>query len=159
MLRTVYSFFIGLLLAIFVGYGIAAFYQGPNRPTAPNIVYSKEGQLSPSEQAAERRFNAQQAAYERDLKPYNRHVALLALGGAVLSLALGLLLAWRAASLADGLLLGGVFLLLYALGRSFAGQSDRFSFLMAGIALAVSVLLGWLRFNVFRRRRIHVRTD
>ena len=65
---------------------------------------------------------------------------------AVLFVSAGLVFERRLRILADGAMLGGVFTLVYSLGRSFASENDRLSFVLAGMALFVTTGLGYLRF-------------
>lgn len=147
MLKLAYTFFIGLLLAVFVGYGIAAFYDAPQRPQAPNIVMTdKQGTFSASDIAAEKAFNEQSRLYDEKMKPYNQNVALYALMAAVLFVVMGILFENKISILADGLMLGGVFTLLYSLGRSFASQNNKLSFALVSVALLVTSGLGYWRF-------------
>ena len=147
MLRAAYTFFIGLLLAIFAGYGIATFYPAPAQPKAPCIIANGKTQPTAEDQAAERAFNAQMDAYTDAIGHYNQRVALLALGAAIVFVALGLLVNQRLNVFANGLTLGGLFTLLYCLGRSFASQNSKFSFLMVSGALLFIGLLGYWRFS------------
>jgi len=84
--------------------------------------------------------------YNKQLKDYNRNVAMITLGAAVLLLAVGLLLESRAGIFADGLLLGGTFTLLYSIGRSFAGDDPKYSFTVVSAGLLVTMIVGYLKF-------------
>lgn len=147
MLRVIYAFFVGILLALFVGAGIAAFYPSPTAPQSPDIGYvGKEG---PNQQQ-----EAQQKAFERSMdefnknqmNPYNRNVSIIALIAAIIFVSLGLLLEERIDVLADGALLGGLFTLLYSIGRGFAAQDDKYSFVVVSVGLVIVLGLGYLRF-------------
>jgi hypothetical protein len=147
MLKIIYAFFLGILLAIFVGVGIAAFYTSPEPPKTPD--YSLIGKDGPTEKQ-----QAEQKAYDKSfenftknkMNPYNRNVSVMALAAAVIFVAIGLLLEHRINVLADGALLGGIFTLLYSLGRGFAAQDSKYSFIVISIGLVIVLGLGYLRF-------------
>ena len=150
MLKTVYTFFTGLLLATFVGVGIAAFYVAPKPPEYPTVLSrpaTKETpELTAEQQKTQEEFDAANKVHQEKFKTYARNVSLGALGFAVLFAVLGLLLAERILVLADGVLLGGFFTLLYSIGWGFATEDNRFRFLMVTIGLVVALTLGYLKF-------------
>lgn len=147
MLRTVYAFFLGLLLAVFIGFGINTFYSSPVAPQAPEFnLVGKEGPTA-EQQAQQIAFDKARQDFDKNqMNPYNRNVSIIALAAAVILAAIGLLLSQRIDVLADGALLGGVFTLIYSLGRGFAAQSSKYSFLVTAIALAVAIVLGYWRY-------------
>lgn len=146
MLKIAYSFFLGILLAIFVGVGIAAFYPQPASPKYPTELNMINKEPTSEQQALQREFDVKQQAWEDQMKPYNRNVSVIALAAAVTFVAIGLLFETRIKVLADGLVLGGIFTLIYSLGRGFAAQNSKYSFVMATIALIIALILGYLRF-------------
>jgi hypothetical protein len=48
--------------------------------------------------------------------------------------------------IADGLLLGGVFTLLYSIARSFGGEDPRYTFMVTSAGLIVTMLVGYVKF-------------
>lgn len=147
MLKVIYAFFLGILLSIFVGVGITAFCKTPQPPKAPD--YSLIGKDGPSaaQQAEENRYQKAFDDYNKHkLNPYNRNVSIIALAAAIIFVAVGLLLGHRIDVLADGVVLGGVFTLIYSLGRGFAAEDSRYSFVAVTISLLIALLLGYLRF-------------
>ena len=145
MLKTAYSFFIGILLAIFVGFGISAFYTQPKAPEFPNQVTGGK-ELTEQERQAEQQFNVEQKEWDKKMKPYNRNVSIMTLIAATILVTISLLFDRKIKVLSDGLMLGGIFTLLYSIGRSFAAQDSKYTFLTVSIGLAVAVLLGYFRF-------------
>ena len=145
MIRYLYTFFVALFLAAFVGIGIAVFYPEPKAPEAP-MIYGKE-EPTAQDQAAEEAFNVQQKAYEQKLWVYNRNVSLIVMGVAVLILVISLTLTSQLGVLADGILLGGIFTLLYGIGRGMFTDDNRYRFLVAAIGLAITLGLGYMKFT------------
>ena len=91
LLTVVYTFFLGLLLAFFVGFGINTFYPGTAAPS-----YSTEletyGKTPTDEQIAKQNeFNRQMEQYNKELQPYSRNVSMVSLAAAVVFLVTSLL--------------------------------------------------------------------
>lgn len=148
MIRYIYTFFVGLFLAIFIGMGIAVFYTEPAAPVSPTF-YGKE--LTASERQQQQVFDAKQRAYEQQLQRYNRNASIIVLICAVIILTISLTLAERLGILADGILLGGIFTLLYGIGRGMASGNNKYKFLVAAIGLAITLALGYIKFKPQRR--------
>lgn len=148
MIRYIYTFFVGLFLAIFVGMGIAVFYEAPKPPDQPSWYSQNLGKEGPNEtqQAEEKVYMAKQKDYDKQMWHYNKNVSIIVLSAAVIILAVALLLAERLGLVADGLLLGGIFTLLYGIGRGMATDSNKFRFAIATVGLAVTILLGYVKF-------------
>lgn len=132
---------------MFVGVGIQAFYPQPEHPRYPEILERPklEGTETPSEIEASRKYQAAERSYQQRTEIYNRNVFIVSLVFAVMFLAISLTLAERLLVIADGLLLGGVFTLAYAVGRGFMAD-DRFRFAAVSSGLVVALILGYLRF-------------
>lgn len=146
MLKIVYAFFLGVLLAMFVGAGVAAFYPEPQPPKAPDFIVGKEGPTA-QQQAQEKAYEQTRQEFDKNkMNPYNRNVSIIALIAAVIFVAAGLLLERRIDVLADGALLGGVFTLIYGMGRGFASQDNKYSFAAASVGLIIVLGLGYMRF-------------
>lgn len=144
MIRYIYTFFVGLFLAIFVGMGIAVFYAAPKSPESPNF-YGKE--LTLQEQEQQKAFDVKQKAWDKEMQHYNRNASVIILSCAVVVLATSLLLAEKLGVIADGLLLGGIFTLLYGVGRGMAADSNKYRFLVATVGLVVTLVLGYVKFT------------
>lgn len=145
MIRYIYTFFVALFLAAFVGIGIAVFYPEPKAPDAP-ILYGKE-EPTAQDIAAEKAFAVQQRAYDKKMFTYNRNVSLIVMACAVVILVISLMLTAQLGILADGLLLGGIFTLLYGIGRGMFTDSNKYRFLVAAIGLAITLGLGYIKFT------------
>lgn len=147
MLKFVYSFFLGLLLVVFVGMGVASFYQSPKAPEYPISIETKAGQEETEDQrVAREKYDADYKVYSTKSEDYNRNVSMIVLGAAVILVVLGLTLHTKTDVIADGLLLGGVFTLLYSIGRSFAGQDPKYSFSVTTIGLLITLIVGYMKF-------------
>jgi len=117
-LKFIYTICLALLVVLFVGFGIAAFY-----PVADGA--------QPSEAQAS----------------YYRVVAVIAMLAAIAVMACSIAMKAKLGFIADGLLLGGALTLAYALivGISM-GDDDRFRFLVVTVGLVVTLVVGYVRF-------------
>ncbi|HOU92858.1 MAG TPA: hypothetical protein PLU22_17515 [Polyangiaceae bacterium] len=122
LLHVIYSFFLGLVVVGFVGIGVNTFLPEPT-------IIDYSGTTRPAELTAWQ---------------LNTSVALVIC--ATLVMVLSLVLTDRQAVIGNGLLLGGLFTMVYAVGMSIsAGQSlARFAVIL--VALVVTVGVGYLKF-------------
>lgn len=148
ILQLVYTFFLGLLLALFVGVGVNTFYPGPEPPEYPTELNTLGKEPSEQELAKQQEFDKASRQHEEDMKPYNRNVSIITLTAAVLLLAVSMLLEKRSISvIPDGVMLGGLFTLLYSVGRGFAAQDSKYTFVVVTVGLIVVLYLGYHRFG------------
>jgi hypothetical protein len=145
-LRIVYTFFLGILLAIFVGVGVNTFYEGPKAPEYPIELNTYGKEPTPEQVSKQQKFDKQNQQYTEKLKPYNRNVSIITLAASIILLAISLIYEKKIKIIADGVMLGGVFTLLYSLGRSFASEDTKYTFAVVTVGLAVALYLGYHRF-------------
>ena len=160
ILKYIYTVFLGVLLATFVGVGIAAFYPAPKYPESsyPRKVIPIEKtdtqvideKMDASEAA---RINAQNRAAEQISKEfqnlsqkYNRDVSVIALAFAIAILLVSLTLVKNLTYIADGALLGSVFTLIYSIVRGFGTEDNMFRFFIVASGLIIALILGYLKF-------------
>ncbi|MFE7629113.1 hypothetical protein [Kocuria sp. NPDC057446] len=148
VMKIVYTFFLGALLALFVGLGIQTFYPAPEMPEpTAGMEFAPEGGAPTAEQREEMEENDRQwRQWQVEQQSYSRNVAVVALGASVVLLGLSLVLEKRNRVLTNGIMLGGLFTLLYAIGRSFASSETTMTFVAVSVGLAVVLLLGHRRF-------------
>lgn len=126
-LRTVFPIFLGILLALLIGFGVQVFYPEPDaafRAAGPGVSYD---------------------SYTAAMEAYSRVASTVISALGIVPLIIGSILPRRAAVLADGFLLGGVFTLLYAAVRgsgsgSGMGAAPSFLAVGAGLVLALGAL-------------------
>ena len=65
MLKFVYSFFLGLLLVVFVGMGVASFYPSPKAPEYPIVLETNKliNEYSAEERAADQKYQTNSKQY------------------------------------------------------------------------------------------------
>lgn len=152
ILRLIYTFFIGIFLAVFVGVGISAFYIGPKYPDQPSIIkYISSETLKDAKQFAEfkseaEKFDQAEREYQTKSQLYNRNVSIVAIVASIIIVIASLTLFRTILLIADGLLLGGVLTLIYSVIRGFGTEDNLFRFIVVSIGLASSLILGYLKF-------------
>lgn len=146
VLKLIYTIFVGVLIAIFIGVGINTFYEAPKAPKYPNELNFTSKEFTETEKAAEKLYQKQNDEYMEKMKPYNRNVSVVTLIAAVALMGASILLQKRIKIIADGVMLGGLFTLLYSIGRGFASENSQYVFLATTVGLAVTIYLGYQRF-------------
>lgn len=147
MLKVIYTFFLGIILALFVGVGVSVFMNAPEWPQPPtSIKYGTNGELSEQDRATQEEYDRQIQAHQEVEQRYNRNVSIVVTAFAVLFLAVGVGLSHKLDVLADGVLLGGVFTLLYAIGRGLASDDEIYRFIVVSVGLFTALGLGWWKF-------------
>lgn len=153
VLRIVYIFFIGVLLATFVGVGIAAFYPGPKAPEPPASVKYAPPCESFKDEATSQKIRSEQEEFDKTMKvyqtqseKYNRDVSIASLLAAILILVVSLTLFKKILLIADGLLLGGVLTLVYSIIRGFGSGDNMFRFVVVSAGMMMALFLGYLKF-------------
>ena len=148
VLKAIYVVFLGLIIALFCGLGVAAFYQQPKEPKAPittaQTAEQKQGLVV--DQAQVNYENEFRKYEEEKLKPYNRNVSIITLALATLILVISLLLSGKLPILSDGILLGAVFTLIYSIIRGISAGNPRFTFIIVSVGLAITVFIGFWKF-------------
>ncbi len=156
LLKYAYTFFLALLLALFVGVGISVFYPEPERPrypepiarplTAGDRLSKKELADANRDREAERGFRQESEKFTKRSAIYDRNVSIISLAVSILVLTGTLTIFKRVPVISDGLLLGGVFILGYSIIRGFASNDDRVRFFVISVGLAMTLVLGYLKF-------------
>lgn len=153
LIKYVYIVFLGLILATFVGVGIAAFYKGPQYPETPaSLKYERPypdfqtGTPSAEYIKEQEAFDVKSKDFQKSLENYNRNVSMVSVGFAILMLVLSLTFFKKILVIADGLLLGGVLTLGYSIVRGFSSNDDIYRFLVVAIGLGTALVLGYLKF-------------
>ena len=120
-LQIILAFFLGLVVVAFVGIGVNTFYP------EPAYVDGRPGYAG-----------------------WQLTTGIILLVCATIILAVSLFLPDALGVLSNGLLLGGVFTMSYAVGITVSTDSSVLRFVVVAVALAVTIAIGWLKFT--RRR-------
>ncbi len=153
LIKYIYILFTGILLAVFIGVGIAAFYKAPVYPEYPaELKYQEPAKTGETEAAYPRTLEKQKqydeltVRHQKDNETYNRNVSIIATIASIIMVVLSLSLFRHVQVITDGLLLGGVLTLGYAVIRGFGSNDDMFRFFVVSVGLLVSLTLGYVKF-------------
>ena len=159
-LRTIFSFFLGLMLVAFAGVGVYTFYPPPEEfSTQIRELNRREeiirdsrpaDQLTEEDRAQIREVNQERYALQDALReaqrPWGRNTSIILMVTATLAMAVSLIRATQLAVISNGLLLGGVFTMLYGVGWIIATDVSKARFVVIAIALGITLALGYVRF-------------
>jgi len=164
-LSLIFAFFLGLLLTAFIGVGVNTFHPSPAEPLERQMqaLGREERQiengrptsaLSADEQARMRSIRDSVDVLNRRAdqvrEGWGRSTSLILIAFATLVMAVAVLRADQLSVLSNGLLLGGVFTMVYGVGLILATGTSMARFLAITLALVVTLGIGYLRF--VRRR-------
>lgn len=144
MLKAIYTLFLGLLLSTFVGVGISTFYVTPEPPEYD--ISLTRATLGDEDIASLKAQDKVQQEYQDKMSVYNRNVSIVALVFALAILLISLGLNKKLGVLSDGVLLGGVFTLLYSIMRGLSSDESIFRFILVTIGLVLVLILGYWKF-------------
>jgi hypothetical protein len=170
-IRVLYCIFLGLLVVLFVAWAMAAWfptpqwdevYHGFKQQDQPAIPPSSDelNLLSPEDKAARiQQFEADrvtyaewQANHEQRDKEFQRMmdkqgttVSLVSMLIAVVLTAVSLWYAGKLQVITEGLLMGGVFTLIYSLGWTFI-HAQKIAVVTIGVSLVITIIIGYKKF-------------
>jgi Flp pilus assembly protein TadB len=163
-LQTIFSFFLGLMVLAFVGVGVNTFYRSPSEKydqrrressRRTEALNRKGPSLSEREQAKLDSLmteeNALRDREQAEVKDWARVTSIILVLCATVVLVISLLLSDRLRVITNGLLLGGLFTMLYGVGWVVFSGSSVTRFWVITFALAVAIGLGYMRFVRGRR--------
>ncbi len=150
-LQFIYTFFLGITIALFIGIGINTFYPQPDMPQPPETLNSLNNlNKQPTEQqiALQNSYDISVQDFNKNkMNPYNRNVSIITLATAIILVALSMLLEHKNIKvIADGVMVGGLLTLLYSVGRGVASQDNQYMFGAVAVGLALVLYLGYHRF-------------
>ncbi len=163
-LQTIFSFFLGLMLTAFIGVGVYTFHapgtelddriRDLDRQEMAIRNAGPESDLSAADRDRIQELNesrnrlADAAQVEREAWGRSTSIILIAL--ATFVMAVSLVRADQLPVISNGLLLGGVFTMVYGVGWIVATDTSIARFFVMTVALVVTLALGYARF--VRRR-------
>jgi hypothetical protein len=159
-LRTIFSFFLGLMLTAFVGVGVYTFHPPPEQFDHQIRDLSRREQTirasrPPNELTPQDRDQIQDIDRQREKlvdaatearKPWGRSTSVILIIFATLAMAVSLVRADQLPVISNGLLLGGLFTMLYGVGWTVVSDTSITRFLVMTAALVITLGLGYVRF-------------
>jgi uncharacterized membrane protein YidH (DUF202 family) len=163
-LQTIFSFFLGLMVVAFVGVGVNTFYPSPaDRYQAQlqplfdqqSTLQAGGKTLSPAEDvqatAIQKQINEIQAKQRVDEQTWALYTSVILVVFATLVMGFSLVRSDQLRVLSNGLLLGGLFTMLYGMGWTISSGTSNVRFFVVLFALAVTIGLGYLKFVRLRQ--------
>ncbi|MFQ5691171.1 MAG: hypothetical protein ACE5HQ_12975 [Gemmatimonadota bacterium] len=160
-LRTIFSFFLGLMLTAFAGVGVYTFHPPPDEQFNARIrdlnrrEQAVRAARPPEQLMAKDRVRIQEINRQRNeltdaaaeaRRPWGRSTSVILIVFATLAMAVSLVRADQLPVISNGLLLGGIFTMLYGVGWIVATDTSFTRFLVMTAALVITVGLGYARF-------------
>lgn len=168
-LQLIFSFFLGILLAVLIGAGVWTFYPDPygaNSPEQEQLeeLYKQQERLNtktvgaptPAQQVEQRRIQDEIDKINDDMtdgrSTWAINTSIVLITFATVLMAISLFLPEHLRVFSNGVLLGGLLTVLYGTGWSFAGGNSRARFFVILVAVLLAVVFGYLRFIRGRQR-------
>lgn len=162
-LQVIYAFFLGLMITAFIGVGVYTFYPSPERVYGERMqeLYRQEEDLLGYEGKVETSLSAQQKAELKEIRDerrqledkqrdygdrWARNTSIILIIFATLVMGVSLIRSEQLRILSNGLLLGGLFTMVYGVGWVIASSSSVARFAVMSFALLVTIGLGYARF-------------
>jgi len=159
-LQTIFSIFLGLMLTVFFGIGVYTFHPPPvqianqikdlNKQEQVIKTTKKAGELTASDRdkleeiALKRRDLMNEAEEAR--KPWCLSTSIILIIFSTITLTVSLLRSGQLRVVSNGLLLGGVFTMLYGTGWTAFSGTSIIRFIVITTALIITLILGYIRF-------------
>jgi len=171
-LQTIFSFFMGLMVTAFVGVGVYTFYPSPEKDLnrrIQDLSRREEGVRNSrpaDEMTTEDREQIQEINTKRDelsdaaqkaREAWGRITSIILVVFATLVMAVSLIRADHLPVISNGLLLGGLFTMVYGVGWIVATDTSVARFAVMTVALLTTLALGYTRF--VRRRTMTASAD
>jgi hypothetical protein len=170
-LQTIFSFFVGLMVLAFIGVGVNTFYAVPKQEALNSEMQKLQNQqmrlnnktggaLTPAEQAESDKIQTQIDAVNKkmqaEMEIWARNTSIVLVIFATMVMGISLIRSDQLKVLSNGLLLGGVFTMLYGTGWVVFSGSSTARFFVILFALAVTIGLGYLKFVRGRKGEVAV---
>ncbi len=149
MIQVLYKIFLAVIIALFVGFGINVFYEGPKPPDynqTSEAQIQKEDCLTAAQVQEQKDLNQKQIDFQNTSNIYNRNVSVIAIVISILILILSLTLLAKIGLWSDGTLFGGLLTLVYGMIRGMASQDSRFQFIAVTAGLIAVLIIGYVKF-------------
>jgi len=160
-LQLIFAFFLGLMVTAFIGVGVYTFYppgadqasdeirelrrdQEDIRDSRSNEALTQEDRDRLS--GLEDEIRAHQDVQREHQSSWAGVTSIILIVLATLVMGISLVRADQLPVISNGLLLGGVFTMLYGTGWVIASGDSRMRFWVMTLALVITLVLGWVRF-------------
>jgi hypothetical protein len=164
-LQTIFSFFLGLMVVAFIGVGVNTFYPQPIDRFQKQLqpLYNEQSLLmgkSAGTQSAtdtarlaeiQKQIDALNAQQQVAMEDWSRNTSIVLVLFATMVMGVSLIRSDQLRVVSNGLLLGGLFTMIYGTGWTFFSGTSYLRFFVVLFALAVSIGLGYVKFVWLRK--------
>lgn len=165
-LQIIFSFFLGLMVTAFIGVGVYTFYPPPEERYQEQLQelyrrqediqsFKEPSALTPGDRARLKEIQASirkiEDAQTASREVWGRNTSIILITFATLVMSISLIMSDRLKVISNGLLLGGLFTMLYGTGWIIATGTSQARFFVMTAALAITLGLGYVRFVRERR--------
>jgi hypothetical protein len=161
-LQTIFSFFLGLMVVAFIGVGVNTFYPQPQdrfqKELQPlqnemNTVYQygkPDGSQTPTQTARiaelQKQIDEINLKQQAEMENWGRNTSIILVLFATLVMGISLIRSDQLRVVSNGLLLGGLFTMIYGAGWTIASGTSYLRFFVVLFALVVAIALGYAKF-------------
>jgi len=160
-LQTIFGFFLGLMVTAFIGVGVYTFYPPADLPLQVRVrdlhrqqeeirTVKAPDDLTPDDRARllelQRELDTVQDQSRAAVQTWGQRTSIILITLATATMAVSLLRAVQLPVISNGLLLGGVFTMVYGVGWIITTDSSTVRFFVMTAALAITLGLGYVRF-------------
>ena len=160
-LQIIFSIFLGLMVAAFIGVGVYTFYPPPETKYEDQLQelyrdqedlqsFKDPAKLTAAERAQLRevqdKIRALEDKHEAEREIWGRNTSIILIAFATLVMSISLIRADQLPVISNGLLLGGVFTMIYGVGWIIATGTSYARFAVMTVALVITLALGYVRF-------------
>ena len=160
-LQTIFAIFLGLMVTAFIGVGVYTFNPPPENEFSRRVIeLNRQEQavrnskapndLTPDDRARIQQIrdelNKAQDAGQESREPWGRTTSIVLIAFATLIMSISLVRAEQLPVISNGLLLGGVFTMVYGVGWIIATNTSIARFMVMTAALLITLALGYVRF-------------
>ncbi len=164
VIKVLYYIFLAIMIVVFISWTLLSIYPIPSweevYPGTERYGYSYE--YPPAEElkvlnsvekkaaieeykARKKEHDMKEKVFENKIEQQGKTVSIFSLALAVLSMALGVIFSKRMPIVSEGLLLGGVFTLIFSVIWCL-NQSPKIGIFTVGIGLLATIILGYIQF-------------
>lgn len=151
LIELIYSVTVGIVVALFVCFGIWSLHPGPEYPerTANYSTSQANREYEKQQREEDKRYEK----FEKKQKSYALEVAVIALIASAVFYAIGPRLIRTNEVLRDGFMFGGIFTVIYALMHAAESENRIVVFASISLLLAMVVWLAHVKFQGTRHKK------
>jgi hypothetical protein len=150
-LKLIYSFLLGIVIALFIGIGINTFYPAPENIQSSAFstcdAYKTETlKFEDCVSKEQRDMDAKMDEYNKQNKSWASVVSIVVIIAATIFATIALTFSANLEIISNGILLGSIFTLLYGVITGFMSENRTIQFIVVTVSLVVTLAIGYIKF-------------